>query len=126
MKRFLIVAYILIVTLLATATFAEARWGTPFIKAFCYESPWFFACWTVLGIVGLLYVFRRKLWQKPATFLLHISFVVMLIGAGITWTFGERGIMHINKGESQRFFLKNDTIRAEIIASKHDVYTGFE
>jgi len=114
MKRFLIVAYILIITLLATATFAEARWGTPFIKAFCYESPWFFACWTVLGIVGLLYVFRRKLWQKPATFLLHSSFVVMLIGAGITWTFGERGIMHINKGESQRFFLKNDTIRAEL------------
>ena len=114
MKRFLIVIYILIITLLATATFVEARLGTPFIKDFCYESAWFFACWTMLGVVGLLYTFRRKLWQRPAAFLLHHSFIVILIGAGITWTFGERGIMHINQGESQQFFLKNDTVRAEL------------
>ena len=114
MKRFLIVVYILIITSLATATFVEARFGTSFIKDFCYESSWFFTCWTILGIVGLLYAFRRKLWQRPAAFLLHLSFIVILIGAGITWTFGERGIMHINQGEAQQFFLKNDTVHAEL------------
>lgn len=114
MKRFLVGIYVFIVVLLAVATFVEAQWGTPFVKTFFYESPWFFACWTMLGVVGLLYVFRRELWQRPAAFLLHIAFGVMLIGAGITWTFGERGIIHLNQGEQQKFFLKNDTVRAEL------------
>ena len=114
MRRFLVGIYVFIVVLLAAATFVEAQWGTPFVKTFFYESPWFFACWTVLGVVGLLYVFRRKLWQRPAAFLLHIAFGVLLIGAGFTWTFGERGIIHLNQGEQQKFFLKNDTVRAEL------------
>lgn len=114
MKRFIAGLYVFIVFLLAVATFVEAQKGTPFIKEYCYESSWFFACWTALAVVGILYVFRRKLWQRPAAMLLHLAFVVMLLGAGITWIFGERGLIHLKQGQPQNFFVKKDSVHVEM------------
>ncbi len=111
MKHIIIFLYIFTTIVLAIATVFEAVYGSVFISTYCYNSAWFFALWTVLGIWGGIYLFQRKLWKRPAAILLHSAFIVMLIGAGITWIWGEKGIIHIREGETQQTFLQiSDTI----------------
>lgn len=110
MKKILILLYTSITLILAIATFVEAKYGTEFIKNICYGSSWFFALWAVIGIWGIIYLFKRKIWNRPAALLLHTAFIVILVGAGITWIFGEQGMMHIREGEtSHTFITTNDT-----------------
>ncbi|MCQ2959480.1 MAG: cytochrome c biogenesis protein CcsA [Bacteroidales bacterium] len=111
MKQIVVFLYIFVTSILGIATVFEALYGTPFISTYCYQSSWFFALWTVLGIWGGIYLFKRKLWKRPAAILLHTALIVILIGAGITWIWGEKGIMHIREGETQQNFVQtNDTI----------------
>lgn len=111
MKHIVILLYLIITIILAIATVFEAIYGTTFISTYCYQSSWFFALWAVLGIWGAIYIFQIKLWKRPASILLHTAFMVMLVGAGITWLWGEKGIVHIREGETQQNFLQtNDTL----------------
>lgn len=111
MKKIIVFLYILLTIILAIATILEALYGTGFIQEYCYGSSCFFALWSVIGIWGLLYILQRKLWERPAALLLHTAFIVMLIGAGITWIWGEKGIVHIREGETQETFVQtSDTM----------------
>lgn len=109
MKRIIVLLYCIITILLGAATFIEASYGTEFISRWCYGSPWFFALWTLLGGWGTAFLFKEKLWKRPAVFFLHLAFVIMLIGAGVTWIFGEKGFIHLRVGEPQNFFIEKET-----------------
>ncbi len=108
MKKILVILYCLITMLLVVATFFEALYGTPVVKEYVYGSSWFFALWAVLGLWGLVYVFQRHLWERPAALMLHTAFVVILLGAGITWIFGEKGMVHVREGEVRNTFLRTN------------------
>lgn len=110
MKKILVILYCLITIVLVATTFFEALYGSPMAKEYVYGSSLFFALWAVLGLWGLVYVFQRHLWERPAALMLHTAFVVILLGAGITWIFGEKGMMHVREGEVQNaFFRTNDS-----------------
>ena len=84
----------------AVATFIENDYGTQTARVLVYNNLWYeavlvFACVNILGIIYL-----RKMWNKPSKFILHLSFVVILLGAGATRYFGFEGIMNIREGES--------------------------
>lgn len=108
MKKIIVILYCVIAIALVAATIFEAFYGAVVVKDFIYGSSWFFALWAVLGLWGLVYVFQRHLWQRPAALLLHTAFVVILLGAGITWIFGEKGVMHVREGQQQQTFLRTN------------------
>ncbi len=110
MKKILVILYCLITIVLMVATFFESLYGTPMVKEYVYGSSWFFALWAVLGLWGMVYVFQRHLWERPAALMLHTAFIVILLGAGVTWIFGEKGVLHVRQGEVQNtFFRTNDS-----------------
>ncbi len=63
--------------------------------------------WAIgINMVGVL--FRYKTYKKPPVFMLHLSMIIILIGAGITRYAGFQGILHLRNGQSSsRIVIKN-------------------
>ena len=102
MKKTSFSLLILIILLLITATILEKLYGTPWVASNIYGSTWFLLLWGILTISALIYIFQRRLYRRPITLLLHLSFVVILIGAAITHYFGINGQIHLRLGEAPK------------------------
>ncbi len=87
---------------IAYATFIENDYGTVTAKILIYNSTWFELLLLVMCINLIGSVFTNKLIQQKRWpgFLLHISFVVIFIGAALTRYVGYEGTMHIRENES--------------------------
>ncbi len=72
---------------------------------YVYETKWFEALLWLLGINLIGVMFRYKTYKKPPIFLLHISIIVILIGAAITRYFGYEGQLHLRNGEVKDFIM---------------------
>lgn len=94
------------------ATVIEKYRGSAYVSANIYSSAWFVALWTILAISATAYLLRRRVQRRPVTFMLHISMLVILAGAGITWLWGKEGMLHIREGVALNSFI--DTDSAEI------------
>jgi len=108
MKRILVIAYIILTTVLAIATVFEAIYGTTSAQNFIYGSMWFFVLWAIIGVLGGIYICKRKMWRNPAAMLLHSAFIVMLAGAAITWFSADKGLIHLRVGEEQSNYIRSD------------------
>jgi len=87
---------------IAVATFIENDYGTESAKALVYSAKWFEFLLFLLALNLAGNIFKYKLYQKNKfpVFIFHLSFLVILLGAGITRYFGYEGIMHIREGQS--------------------------
>ena len=72
---------------------------------YVYETKWFEALLWLLGINLIGVMFRYKTYKKPPIFLLHLSIIVILIGAAITRYFGYEGQLHLRNGETKDFIM---------------------
>lgn len=90
----------LLVLTMMTATFLEKAYGTDFVVSQIYGSPFFVAGWTVTAVSSLIYLISCRIFQRPLTFLLHISFLVILAGALATHLFGRQGSLYLRIGNS--------------------------
>ncbi|MCV3457501.1 cytochrome c biogenesis protein [Campylobacter sp. CNRCH_2016_0050h] len=86
----------------AVATFIENDFGISAAKALIYNNAWFDMLHLLLGLNLIGVIFYNKLFQKKkySILLLHLSFIVILIGAGLTRYFGLEGGMHIRENQS--------------------------
>lgn len=84
------------------ATFFESAWGRDGAYAVIYGARWFEILLALLTInMALLFVKRMPYEMRQSGYVLvHLSIVVILVGAGITRYFGYEGIMPIREGES--------------------------
>lgn len=87
-----------VILMMAAATVIEKLYGTDTASGTVYHSPVFIALWAVAAISGVLLLIRRGTIRKPATFMLHISFVLILAGALITMLTGKSGMMELRRG----------------------------
>lgn len=92
------------------ATFLESMYDTQTAKIIVYNAGWFELLLFYLGINLIANIFRYKMYQreKIAMFMFHLSFIVILIGAGITRYFSFEGLMLIREGEKSNFIYSSD------------------
>ncbi len=96
------VLVIFLVIAIAVATILENRYDTHYALQHVYGSWWFIALWAVLALAGCWLIYKRKMWKQPSVFLLHLSFLVILIGALTTHITSHRGMVHLREGETCR------------------------
>lgn len=108
MKKVAFGFYGLVIILLAVATVVEKYHGTPFVSQYVYGSVWFVLLWAAVALPGLWYILRRKLYLQKPSFLLHLSFVVILAGASLTYFTGKQGMMHLRQGQATGYFTDAD------------------
>lgn len=112
----LIVATAIILVLIAT-TIIESSKGTPFVRQNIYSSLWFVLLWAALAVVATCYIVLRKLHRTPIVFLIHASFLVILLGAFASWNMSESGNIHLRHGESTNL-MKNSEGEPEELGFK--------
>ena len=90
------------VILLAAATFVEKAQGTAMAREIIYNNPLFYLLQFLLILNFCATAWQTRLWsqRKYGVLLLHISFIVILLGALVTNMFGFEGIVHIREGET--------------------------
>lgn len=93
--------------LCALATFVENDFGVQDARFFIYDTKVFDALHILLAINLIGIFLRAKSWKhkKWATLLFHLSFVIIVLGAGITRYFGIEGVMHIREHQSSDVFI---------------------
>ena len=106
------------------ATFIENDFGRSSAKALIYNT-WWFELILILLVYNLMNnILRYKLFRlsKLPVLLLHLSFVVILIGSGITRYISFEGMMHIREGESANQFISDDTfLQIHVNDKKHQL-----
>lgn len=91
---------------MGVATFIENDHGTPVARGVVYEAWWFELIMVWMAVNFLAHVQKYRLFHQNRwpIGLFHISFVIIIIGAGVTRYFSEEGIMHIRQGKEENTF----------------------
>lgn len=112
LRRLLVAVYICLVCLLAIATFFEQAYGTDFVEKYIYHTFWFCCCWGIPAVLAVIVLIRRQLWKHLPTLLLHGSFLVILVGAMITFAGGRKGYVHLSVGCGVDSFVEQESRRS--------------
>jgi cytochrome c-type biogenesis protein CcsB len=109
--RLMAVLFFLFATSMGIATFIENDFGTQTSKALVYNTWWFEAIMVFFVINFFGNIFRYRLYKKEKwpVLLFHVSFLFILIGAGITRYIGFEGLMLIKEGEVTNKFISETT-----------------
>ncbi|MCK8482078.1 cytochrome c biogenesis protein CcsA [Psychroserpens algicola] len=83
---------------------------TPYSRHYIYNAWWFEAIMILFMVNFIGNIFRYRLLRKEkwATLILHLAFIFILLGAGITRYIGFEGWMPIREGETENTFLTRD------------------
>lgn len=98
MKYISFVSLGVLVLLFIIATVVEKFYGTLFVVEYIYTSPSIIFIWLLLVASGIIYLVLSGIYKKIPTFLMHISFVVILIGALVTHFFCINGYVRLRVG----------------------------
>ena len=107
---FMAVLMIILIVVLALATFMESAYSTQTAWAVFYGTHWFEVLMVLIGInlVGVMVkqkFFRRK---KIVVLLFHLSFILILVGAAITRFISYEGNMHIRENQASNVMLSSN------------------
>ena len=97
MKIPLAILYAAIVVLLGAATIVGEYSGTDYAREECYGATWMIVLWFFLALLGIYHILRSRV-RRFSFFLIHASFVVILLGAFLSHLFGVQGTIHLRKG----------------------------
>ena len=103
-KATLILLLIFIIAM-AAGTFIEEKYDTITAKILVYNAKWFelILLLLVINFIGSIKRFNLLRFGRIPGLLFHSSFIIIIIGAGITRYIGFEGSMHIRQGESSNF-----------------------
>ena len=105
---------LLIVLVLITGSVLEKMIGSSKVYEFIYTSPLTITLWGIMAIGALIYLFKRNVQKALVTFSLHLSFVIILLGALVTHVFGTQGTIHLRQGgAASTTYELNDSTTAE-------------
>ena len=100
MKKLIGTLYTLIVVCIGIATVIEKYQGTTFVSDNIYGSWWFVLLWTALTVSACVFMIQQRLYKSFGVMLLHASFVVILVGALLTWLTAQRGTINLRVGQT--------------------------
>ncbi len=112
--RLTAVLFLVFAIAMAAGTFLDASSEappTPYTRELIYNAWWFEAIMALfmINFVGNIFRYnlhKRKMW---ASLMLHLAFILVIIGAFVTRYIGFEGIMHIREGQTENTMLSEDT-----------------
>jgi len=106
---------------IGAATFIENDYGTQTARALVYNARWFELLLFYFSATVLYNIFRFKMYrrEKWGQLVLHVSFLLVAIGAILTRFVGYEGILHIREGQSSQNMV-SDVMMLNVALKDHD------
>ncbi len=92
----------------AIGTFIENDFGSAVAKDLVYNHIWYEMTLLLSTINLSIIIYETKMWRVKTRLLFHLSFIVILAGASITYIFGLDGTMTIQEGKSSNIVVVNN------------------
>ncbi|HEX9827898.1 MAG TPA: cytochrome c biogenesis protein ResB, partial [Flavobacteriaceae bacterium] len=111
---------------MATGTFLDAGQDTsptPYTRELIYNAWWFEAIMVffVINFIGNIFNYDLYKKEKWVSLLLHLAFILILIGAFTTRYIGFEGMMSIREGETENTFLSREVYITAYIDGDYEI-----
>ena len=108
------------------ATFIENDYGTITARALIFNSWWLELIMVLLCATFMYNIISYKLYvtKKLPVLFLHLSFILIILGAGITRYIGDEGVMRIREGSFNNQFISSNTFLDFKIHNNQIEYIG--
>ncbi len=100
--RMMALGMLVFLVAIGMATMIESTYDIQAAKIMIYNATWFeiLLIYLAFNLIYNIYVHRMFQRSKIAMLTFHLSFIVIILGAGVTRHFGFEGLMLIQEGES--------------------------
>lgn len=110
-SRFMAFLFVSFAAAMAAGTFIESEYNTDTARIWVYNA-WWFEAMMLLFVVNFFgnikkYDLLRK--EKWATLIIHLSFILIIVGAFVTRYISYEGMMPIREGETESQFYSDKT-----------------
>lgn len=108
--RMMALGMLVFLVAIGAATMIESTYDIQTAKIIVYNAGWFealliYLCFNLIANIVRYRMFQR---EKIALLTFHLSFIVIIIGAGITRHFSFEGLMLIREGEASNFIFVSE------------------
>ncbi|MEW7277461.1 cytochrome c biogenesis protein CcsA [Aquimarina sp. 2201CG1-2-11] len=109
--RLMAILFLVFAVSMGIGTFLEDAHGTTAARIWIYNTWWFEAIMVFFAINFCGNIVRFRLYKKDKwpTLLLHLSFILIIVGAFVTRYISYEGVMPIREGETTARFLSEKT-----------------
>ena len=109
--KLMAILFIAFAIAMAVGTFVENDYDTDTARIWVYNTWWFEAIMGlfVLNFIGNISRYRLLKKENWAVLVLHLSWVFIIVGAGVTRYFGDEGMISLREGETTNTYLSDRT-----------------
>ena len=110
-NRLTAILFITFSAAMGIGTFIESMHGTDAARILIYNAFWFEIMMILFLINFISNIKRYNLLSRPklGILLMHLSWILIIIGAGVTRYIGYEGVMPIREGNTSNEYLSSDT-----------------
>ena len=102
------VLVIILIAVLAAGTIVEKLHGSEFALTHVYGTWWFVGLWALVAVLMVIMAVKCRMWKRMAVGALHLSILLILLGALLTMLTGQHGRMKLEPNRpNSHFFIKN-------------------
>jgi len=120
--RLMAVLFLVMATAMAFGTFVESWYSTETARIWIYNAWWFEAimAFFMINFIGNISRYRLLRREKWPVLLLHLSWILIILGAFITRYFSYEGMMPIREGATESVFYSDKTFLTVLIDGEID------
>ena len=109
--KLMAILFITFAVAMAVGTFVENDYDTDTARIWVYNTWWFEAIMGlfVVNFIGNIPRYRLLKKENWAVLVLHLSWVFIIVGAGVTRYFGNEGMISLREGETTNTYLSDRT-----------------
>ena len=109
--RLMAVLFLVFATAMAIGTFVESRYSTETARIYIYNATWFEAIMVffVINFIGNIFRYQLLQWKKWAVLVLHLSWILIILGAFVTRYISYEGVMPIREGATENKMFSDKT-----------------
>jgi len=102
--RLMAVLFIVFATAMGAGTFVESWYSTETARIYIYNATWFEAIMVffVINFSGNIFRYKLLQWKKWPVLVLHLSWILIIIGAFVTRYISYEGRMPIREGNAEK------------------------
>ncbi len=120
--RLMAVLFLVFATAMAFGTFIETWYSTETARIWIYNAWWFevIMVFFVINFIGNIFKYKLLQWKKWPVLTLHLSWILIIIGAFVTRYISYEGMMPIREGSSENVFYSDKTYLKVYVDGKID------